>query len=258
MIMDSLASLALATGDPTDHLLDRPPYKRTEHIISQKMSKHILGMAFYQSIIVFIIAFTGHLWIPEETEYPELITPEGTIVNGRLDRGQEPLYSALIEEFGPSRHFTIVFNAFVLLNIFNMIAARKIEDEMNIFGGIFDNMIFIVVWIIIVIGQVAIVQYGGSLVDCADDGLTSTQWMICLGIGVTSLFWNAVLKLIPDSIFPNLGPAGDDDEKAEIDNHNSKVLSTRKDRESSFQRMNRGGNIGDKEKSSSFQRRNKI
>lgn len=79
--------------------------------------------------------------------------------------------------------------------------------------------------------------------------------MICLGIGVTSLIWNAVLKLLPDSIFPNLGPAGDDDEKAEIDNHNSKVLSTRKDRESSFQRMNRGGNIGDKEKSSSFQRR---
>jgi Ca2+ transporting ATPase len=85
MIMDSLASLALATGDPTDALLDRPPYRRTEHIISQKMSKHILGMAFYQSIIIFIIAFTGHLWIPEETEYPALITPEGTIVNGRLD-----------------------------------------------------------------------------------------------------------------------------------------------------------------------------
>jgi hypothetical protein len=75
---------------------------------------------------------------------------------------------------------------------------------------------------------------------------------------VTSLFWNALLKFLPDTIFPNLGPAGDDDEKAEIDNHNSKVLSTRKDRESSFQRMNRGGNIGDKEKSSSFQRRNKI
>lgn len=75
---------------------------------------------------------------------------------------------------------------------------------------------------------------------------------------MTSLFWNVLLKFIPDTIFPNLGPAGDDDESAEIDNKNSKVLSIKKDRESSFQKMNRGGNIGDKERSSSFQKRTKI
>jgi len=48
-----------------------------------------------------------------------------------------------------------------------MIAARKIDDEMNIFEGIFKNMIFVVVWIIICIGQLSIVQYGGTLVDCS-------------------------------------------------------------------------------------------
>lgn len=164
----------------------------------------------------------------------------------------------MIEEYGPSRHFTIVFNAFVLLNIFNMIAARKIEDELNIFSGICDNKIFLIVWLIICAGQYLIVQKGGSLVDCSPDGLTSTQWIICVVIGVTSLFWNFVLKFIPDSIFPNLGPAGDDDEKTEIDNKHSKVLSIKKDRESSFQKFNRGANIGDKERSSSFQKRSKI
>lgn len=49
-------------------------------------------MAFYQSIIVFIIAFTGHNWIMEDPDYP-LISDDGTIVNGRLDRGEDPVYS---------------------------------------------------------------------------------------------------------------------------------------------------------------------
>jgi magnesium-transporting ATPase (P-type) len=43
MIMDSLASLALATELPTDALLKRPPYRKKEYIISRKMIKHILG-----------------------------------------------------------------------------------------------------------------------------------------------------------------------------------------------------------------------
>jgi Ca2+ transporting ATPase len=43
MIMDSLASLALATSPPKEELLLRPPYRRSEYIISSKMVKHILG-----------------------------------------------------------------------------------------------------------------------------------------------------------------------------------------------------------------------
>ena len=43
MIMDSLASLALATEEPTEALLDRPPYRKREYIISKKMVKHIGG-----------------------------------------------------------------------------------------------------------------------------------------------------------------------------------------------------------------------
>jgi magnesium-transporting ATPase (P-type) len=45
--MDSLASLALATEMPKEDLLNRPPYRRDEYIISRKMVKHILGMATY-------------------------------------------------------------------------------------------------------------------------------------------------------------------------------------------------------------------
>lgn len=42
----------------------------------------------------------------------------------------------------PSDHYTIVFNTFVLMQIFNEINARKIHGERNVFEGIFNNLIF--------------------------------------------------------------------------------------------------------------------
>lgn len=43
LIMDTLASLALATEPPTPELLKRNPHKRSEYIVTKKMFKHILG-----------------------------------------------------------------------------------------------------------------------------------------------------------------------------------------------------------------------
>ena len=43
LIMDTLASLALATEPPTDDLLTRKPHSRSEYIITKKMFKHIIG-----------------------------------------------------------------------------------------------------------------------------------------------------------------------------------------------------------------------
>lgn len=63
--MDSLASLALATETPKPELLQRPPYRKKEYIISKKMVKHILGQAIFQSIVILTILFAGASMIPE-------------------------------------------------------------------------------------------------------------------------------------------------------------------------------------------------
>ena len=52
---------------------------------------------------------------------------------------------------------TNVFNIFVLMQVFNLINARKINDEAHVFSGIHKNWMFLVVWIIIAGGQVIIV-----------------------------------------------------------------------------------------------------
>jgi magnesium-transporting ATPase (P-type) len=236
LIMDSLASLALATELPKDDLLQRPPYRKKEYIISQKMVKHILGMSIFQAIILFTFVFAGPLFLPElgvgqpwddeKVGFPlslKLSHPNPKIAE---DWTGEYVISGMVqgldganvyrhfEEATPSRHLTIVFNLFVLMQIFNMLCARKINDEFNIFDGIFTNAMFMIVWIIIVFGQLFIVQFGGLALKVHKDGLNSTQWLICLVVSVFCIAWNAVLKLVPDHICPTLG---DEDEEDVID-----------------------------------------
>ena len=59
LIMDTLASLALATELPTEELLERRPYGRTKALISRTMLKNILGHAIYQLTIIFTLLFAG-------------------------------------------------------------------------------------------------------------------------------------------------------------------------------------------------------
>lgn len=59
LIMDTLASLALATEMPTPELLLRKPYGRTKALISRTMAKNILGQAVYQLVITFGMMFYG-------------------------------------------------------------------------------------------------------------------------------------------------------------------------------------------------------
>lgn len=59
LIMDTLASLALATELPTEELLKRRPYGRTKALISRTMLKNILGHAIYQLTIILTLLFAG-------------------------------------------------------------------------------------------------------------------------------------------------------------------------------------------------------
>ena len=65
MIMDSLASLALATEAPTPELLERPPYSRNDYIISRKILKNLLCMGIYEIIVIYSIVFGGEYFFPE-------------------------------------------------------------------------------------------------------------------------------------------------------------------------------------------------
>ncbi|PAV87295.1 hypothetical protein WR25_15865 isoform B [Diploscapter pachys] len=190
LIMDTLASLALATEMPTEELLKRKPYGRTSPLISRTMCKNILGHAFYQLTILFTLVFWGDKLFG---------VPDGS----KLKIGQPP-----------SIHFTIVFNTFVMMTLFNEINARKIHGERNIFKakvminaninngvkGLFSNPIFYVIWIFTFISQIVIVQYGGRWFQT--QALDVEQWLWCLAFGVGTLLWGQIVTTIPTGSLP--------------------------------------------------------
>ncbi|NWT60743.1 AT2B2 ATPase, partial [Erythrocercus mccallii] len=59
LIMDTFASLALATEPPSEALLLRKPYGRNKPLISRTMMKNILGHAVYQLTIIFTLLFAA-------------------------------------------------------------------------------------------------------------------------------------------------------------------------------------------------------
>jgi magnesium-transporting ATPase (P-type) len=111
----------------------------------------------------------------------------------------------------PSRHLTVVFNVFVLFQVFNMLAARKIHDEKNILEGVFGNAMFVGVWIVIAFGQYVMCQFGGSFMKVHTNGLTGEQWGLCAVVALTGLAWNFVLKFCPETCCPRMGDEDQDE-----------------------------------------------
>ncbi|XP_031238703.1 plasma membrane calcium-transporting ATPase 4 isoform X1 [Mastomys coucha] len=182
LIMDTFASLALATEPPTDSLLRRRPYGRDKPLISRTMMKNILGHAVYQLGMVFLLVFAGDKLFD-------------------IDSGRKaPLNSP------PSQHYTIVFNTFVLMQLFNEINSRKIHGEKNVFAGIYRNAIFCSVVLGTFICQIMIVEVGGKPFSCTN--LTMEQWMWCLFIGIGELLWGQIISAIPTKFLKFLKEAG--------------------------------------------------
>lgn len=152
--MDSLASLCLATEPPErEKLLSWQPQSRHENLISWTMLKHIIFTSLFQSSILFVIIFYGEFFIPEAPNY--FPSHEGNVFPGRsYTFSGKKLYELLIDDYGPSRHYTIVFTTFVLMQLFNMINSWNLNNEHNSCRGIFKNGMFTCIWILILLIQI--------------------------------------------------------------------------------------------------------
>ena len=175
LIMDSFASLALATEDPNDSLLDRKPYSRDASILTPMMKLNIVSQAIFQISTLTIIIFYG--------DY---------IFGVPSDRNLEHFMWNNVNGY----HFTIFFNIFVFMQVFNSINARKLQkDEYNVFTGIMGNWLYILIQSIIIVGQIILVTFGGRAVRTHP--LSIKQHCDCLGISALTLVWGFIVKLLP-------------------------------------------------------------
>ena len=178
LIMDTFAALALATELPTEQLLERGPSRRDESLISSVMLRNILGQMLYQFTMLMFLVFQGYRYF--------------NIPNG-MDLG---------ESASPTVHYTLVFNIFVMMQVFNEFNSRKINNECNVFSHIFDNYLFWVIIIGTIIVQMIIVEIGGEVMST-----TTLSWSeigISILLGALCLVYQQLIRTIPGSIFLDL------------------------------------------------------
>lgn len=232
LIIDSLAALALATEPPTPMQLERPPQGRDEYIISRKMLRQIIPMAIYMIGILWAICFGGDQFFPEPD--PEFRLYNSTMIlqgNGYEPAGNEFVYSGRVADrdpekntknaqlyinadkiHGASRHLSNVFNVFVVMTIFNLMNGRIVDGSFNIFKGVFNNWTFCVIYVAICACQGVIMHVGSDALKISRGGIHGYHWLIACVLGFTTWIASALFKLLPESIFPQLGQKNNGEE----------------------------------------------
>ncbi|KAH8422449.1 uncharacterized protein LDX57_000204 [Aspergillus melleus] len=166
LIMDSLAALALATDPPTEAILDRKPPKRGARLISITMWKMIIGQAIFQLTVTLILHFAKG---PGFLDYPD------------------------------EERRSIVFNAFVWMQIFNEFNNRRLDNKFNIFTGLHRNYFFIIINCLMVGCQILIAFVGKTAFSIVP--INGVQWAICILVAALSWPWAIVVRVFPDDWF---------------------------------------------------------
>ena len=194
LIMDTLAALALATEPPSDELLTRMPYSRHEEMITAQMWRCITFHSIFQIIILSVILFLG----------PDIF---GVVSSIGLEMDEWN------EETG--QHLSLFFDCFVFLQVFNFFNARKLKrEDINVFGNIGNNYLFILIVIGIFICQLFIVQFGGRALKLVP--LTINQHIVCAAIGLLSLVNGVIIKKCIPEGFMNSFKLLTETEKIEV------------------------------------------
>ena len=187
LMMDSLAGLALATDYPGEDLLSKPPISSDEPIVSRRMRWNITAQAGYQLAAMGTLVWFGDA-IFDVPSARGAIDPEPW---NRWDFAGAADYFDLIDAAtrvsrdAPTAHYTLVFNAFVLMQLANQVNCRAVDGRYDVLAGVTGNRIFCAIFCAEIAMQVAIVQLGGEVFHTRP--LTGGQWGACVGIALGSL-----------------------------------------------------------------------
>jgi P-type Ca2+ transporter type 2C len=143
LIMDTLAALALATEEPSEECLKRPPISRKAPLISRRMHVTIGVIALYQLIIALLTQSVGFRWF------------------------DVPKYSR--------EHQTFVFNVFVFGALFQMLNCRKLYSEIDVFEGFERSKTCLWILVLCTLFQVIAVETFGDFMDVTR--LHFREWM---------------------------------------------------------------------------------
>lgn len=142
LIMDTFAALALATEPPHRSVMNVPPRSAGDFIVTPAMARQIFGIGG-----VFLMVLLSFLFYLQN----DGITP---------------------------RELTVFFTVFIMLQFWNLFNARCLGLAQSALKGLRNNRGFVFIAAAILIGQVLIVQFGGSVFRTVP--LSLGDWLLIL------------------------------------------------------------------------------
>lgn len=149
LIMDTFAAMAMASLPPSMEVMNDRPRPRDEFIITPAMLRTLLSCG-----LCFVAVLLGMLFAWHRTD------------------GELTL-----------EHLTLFFSTFVFLQFWNLFNAKGFETQHSVFRDFRGCRTFFLVLLLIGVGQVAIVEWGGEVFRTCP--LRLGQWLRL--IGYTSL-----------------------------------------------------------------------
>jgi Ca2+-transporting ATPase len=165
LIMDTFAALALASLPPSRDVMKEKPRNPDDFIITPPMKRGILfcGVLFFAVMFVFLIWCERH--------------GAGSYV----DR----------------RELTWFFTTFVMLQFWNLFNAKCLGTDHSAFHHFWRDRGLILVLVLILFGQILIVQFGGNMFRTSP--LSLREWAIIIGatspVLIVGELWRAIRRL---------------------------------------------------------------
>jgi Ca2+-transporting ATPase len=175
LIMDSFGAIGLASDDPDSNILNEPPQRKTDSLLTTRMRYYIAVQTFYQTFVLLFLLTAA-----------DIVFPIDLMGYHKSDNASKGVPSIRTE--------TLVFNTFILMQLTNLICARQLNGEINMFGGFFKNRYFVVILLIIGGFQIFCVSVAYSLFNCVS--LSIPEWGICAMFAAINIPVVSISKLI--------------------------------------------------------------
>ena len=158
LIMDTFAAMALASIAPSMDVMNEKPRKRTDFIITPAMRNNIfgVGLVFLALLMGLLVYFKG--------------LPDGLLPNGEMS----------------VHYLTIFFTIFVMLQFWNLFNASVFGTNHSIFKDASHALGMLGVALIILVGQIIIVNFGGKVFRT--EPLSLMEW-VYITAGTSVVLW---------------------------------------------------------------------
>ena len=178
LIMDTFAAMALASLPPTMEVMQQQPRKREDFIVTKDMWKGIIGMG-----VLFTVLLIGLVVVFRHCTFG-MIGEESLLHFAWTDTPHElTIYQK-----------SVFFTLFVMLQYWNMFNAKAFYTGHSALKGLSSCKGFLFVMVFILVGQVAIVSFGGQMFSVTP--LNIVDWLLIIGVSSLVYIFGDIKRLL--------------------------------------------------------------